>query len=321
VLHNPLMLLFTQGRSREGNKIMGWNNGVDVGATAFTLSVARSRLHRFSQASLHKAHLASKIFKTAFLHSNWMPLLQKFKKIIRQFCSLSINSLVFCGVKNGLISLLVCTSLWESLRKCRLLSRWWLQKITVINCTDNKGRGNQVNRRSRADLLLKSHLLLRISFALVILTVFSFLNFRQCTRADLPSVCTEVRGSGVVMATVYAYGKHHDVGVRLQSGVWRILLRTGMCQLLPSPWRPVWPLRLWREWGQSMHAGVERRLLRARYATVYDISHTNSWQNTHKVLNTKPSDTASHTSWPRNLSPAPRDLLPANWQISKPLDV
>lgn len=44
-----------------------------------------------------------------------------------------------------------------------------------------------------------------------------------------------------------------------------------------------------------------------------DKIHTMYWQ--------KPSDTAAHTSWPKNLSPSPGDLLPTNWQISKPLDV
>lgn len=49
------------------------------------------------------------------------------------------------------------------------------QKITVINCTEHNSKRTQLNGPSRGDLLLKSHLLLRISFSLSILTVFSFL--------------------------------------------------------------------------------------------------------------------------------------------------
>lgn len=47
LLHNALLRLFTQGRSREGNKISDWHTtGVDVETPAFTLSL--SRLQGFS---------------------------------------------------------------------------------------------------------------------------------------------------------------------------------------------------------------------------------------------------------------------------------
>lgn len=79
LLHNAFWRLFTQGRSREGNKTAAWHSTGGVGV--------RPSPHRTGPASRSFLRprfinliFTDKIFKTAFLHPIWKPLFQKFKK-------------------------------------------------------------------------------------------------------------------------------------------------------------------------------------------------------------------------------------------------